>query len=154
MSVIAGIDPGLKGGIAALSEHEHIAIPMPLVGKEVDVSTLVAFLRGIKVDLVVIEKAQSMPKQSSQSGFNYGVGYGDIRGGMKALGIPYVEVRPTAWKKLVLAGTKRDKSAAVEFVARRYPVIDLIPEGCRKPHDGIADAVCLAHYGIAKGNEL
>lgn len=66
---------------------------------------------------------------------------------VEAAGIPYRLVTPQAWKKRVLAGTTKDKDAAISFVRRAYPTIDLTPGKKRTPHDGIADAVCLAEWG-------
>ena len=39
------------------------------------------------------------------------------------------------------------KTAAVDYCRRVYPSVQLIPERCRVPHTGIADAVCIATYG-------
>jgi crossover junction endodeoxyribonuclease RuvC len=89
-----------------------------------------------------------MPKQGVTSTFNYGKGFGKILGMIETMGISHQLVRPRAWKRTVLAGTKKDKAAAVSYVRRKYPMIDLMPGTCRKPHDGIADAVCIADYAI------
>ena len=53
-----------------------------------------------------------------------------------------------AWKKTVLAGTAKDKDAAIEYCRRAFPQVSLLPgPRCRKPHDGMADALCLLEYG-------
>ncbi len=64
-----------------------------------------------------------------------------------ALRIPHLAVTPQAWKKAVLAGTARDKAAAIAFATRRFPGVPLLATPrSRTPHDGVADAVCLAEY--------
>ena len=144
---IAGIDPGKSGGIAFLSEAGPLAEPMPLCGKEIDGRYLAEWLKESAPDLVVVEKVGAMPGQGVTSMFTFGTGFGRVLGVIEALGLPYRLVTPQAWKKVVLAGTSRDKTAAVEFVNRAYPALNLAPGRKRVPHDGMADAVCIAEYG-------
>ena len=47
----------------------------------------------------------------------------------------------------VLLGLTHDKAGAVQFCTARWPQTDLVLPRCRVPHDGIADALCLAEYG-------
>ena len=95
-----------------------------------------------------IEKVHAMPGQGVTSMFNFGMGYGLLRMALAANQIPYQLVTPQAWKKKVLAGLPKDKSSAINYVARKYPNVDLIPGRKRTPHDGIADAICIGEYGI------
>jgi len=147
--MIVGIDPGQTGGIAYIDAASGTsdAIPMPLMGKEIDGHELANALRGRSIDTVILEKVHAMPKQGVSSTFKFGMGFGLVIGVCEALSIPYRLVTPQAWKKAVLAGTTKDKDAAVSFVRRAYPSIDLTPGRKRVPHDGMADAVCLAEYG-------
>ena len=152
--IIAGIDPGLDGGIAwILQSSETMTMKMPVVSKRtkakterrLDTKLLISELLG--TNLVVIERQQAMPKQGVASTFKIGKNYGILLGILAAMEIPFQEVRPQEWKNSVLKGTKKDKGAAIEFCQRRYPEAKLVPIGCRVPHDGLADALCLAHYG-------
>jgi len=149
--MIIGIDPGKTGGIAYISPTGSSgAIPMPVMGKDINGHEIAAQLKAILPDVVFLEKAQAMSKNGKQGVtgmFSYGKGFGIIIGACEALGIPYRLVTPQAWKKAVLAGTAKDKDAAIAFVRRAYPNIDLTPGRKRVPHDGMADAVCLAEYG-------
>lgn len=144
---IVGIDPGKSGGIALLSGTHAEGDVMPVVGKEIDGHEVARLLVDAAPGLVVIEKVGPMPKQGVTSTFNFGAGYGRLLGVCDALGIPYRLVTPQAWKRCVLAGTAKDKDAAVAFVKRGFPMVELTPGRKRVPHDGIADAVCLAEYG-------
>lgn len=146
--MIIGIDPGKAGGIAYIAPNGQAnARPMPILGKEIDGHDLAVMLNELRPDVVIIEKSQAMPGQGVTSMFNYGMGFGRLLGICEALGIPYRLVTPQAWKKTILAGTAKDKDAAISFVRRAYPGIDLTPGRKRVPHDGMADAVCLAEYG-------
>ena len=156
--LIIGVDPGQKGGIAYWNGVEMSAMPMPLAGKEIDIETLAGAtkaklpvnhlgVQGINL-FGVVEKVHSMPKQGVSSSMKFGKNYGIILGVLGALRIPVQLVTPQAWKKEILAGSKKDKDAAIEYVRLKYPNVRLIPPGCRKPHDGIADAVCICEMGV------
>ena len=151
-SLYIGIDTGLSGGIAWTGGVDG-AMPMPVVEGKPRTLNLPAIkktfetkLRAWKKVYVCIEKAQAMPKQGVVSMFNYGMGFGELKGLLTGLGIPFIETRPQAWKKDILAGTKRDKGAAIKYCQMKHPDIDLLPGQKRKPHDGMADAVCIADY--------
>lgn len=124
-----------------------------MVGKEINARQIATWLKIAHPTFCVIEQAQAMPKQGVTSMFNYGRGYGKLLGVLEALGVPHETVRPTAWKKVVLAGTKKDKDAAIEHVMRAYPGIPLVWGRRKVPHDGIADAACLAEYAKIKYGE-
>ncbi len=152
MPEYVGIDPGKSGGLAAIGDTIG-AIRMPLSGKDIDCRTVRDFLVDHRPDLVVIERVGAMPGQGVTSMFSFGESYGAVKGVVDAMEIPYILVLPKAWKKKVLAGTKKDKAAAINFTRSRYPEINLLPGKCRTPHDGIADAVCLAYYGKLTDNK-
>lgn len=149
-----GIDPGQQGGVAFLCPGNNNITLHRMPANHKELSELITRMRTATV---VIEKAQPMPGQGSVAGFSYGVGYGILLGMMVAHGIRYTEVRPAEWKKLVLAGVsgkgktkKEKKDDSIMAVERLFPDVNLIPGGCRKPHDGIAEALLLAEYGRRK----
>lgn len=152
--MIIGIDPGKAGAIAYITPEGGVgAVPMPLSGKELDAHAVSRLLFDNQPSMVVIEKAQAMPGQGVTSMFNYGKGFGMLLGVCEAMKIPYRLITPQAWKKIVLAGTAKDKDAAVNFVRRAYPSVNLTPGRKVKPHDGMADAVCIAEYGLRLNGE-
>lgn len=147
MTCVLGIDPGQTGGLAIIVGGQVTVWPMPLAGTEIDLAEVARIMRASVPDLVVIEKVHAMPKQGVSSTFKFGEGYGGIKGVVAALGIRLELVTPQAWQKAVLSGTSKDKSAAVAYVRRAYPSAELVRKGCRIPHSGIADAICIAEYG-------
>lgn len=148
MNVI-GIDPGLEGGIAVLGLTRQWGARLPLIGKEVDVVTLLDWIArdADEVAMVVVEKLGVRPKQSAQSGATQGINWGLLVGALRAQGLPVRVVRPQDWKAKVLKGTKKDKDDAIAFARSAYPLVELVPGRCKVAQDGIADAVCLAEYG-------
>lgn len=149
MTIIAGIDPGLKGGMACIDTEGTVwAEPLPHIGKDIDLhSVLSALPPADEVDAVIVESLGVRPGQSAQSGKTQGVNWGRLVGGLEVAGYSIRQVRPQDWKAKVLRGTKKDKSDAITFVSRAYPVVNLRPGKCRTPQDGLADAVCIAEYG-------
>lgn len=147
-----GIDPGKSGGLAVYSVHEHdfIAVtPMLVAGKDLDLPALALWIVNNAPDntLGCIEKVSAMPGQGVTAMFNFGFCTGNLHGILAALGIAYVIVSPQRWKKSILAGTLKDKNAAIDYCTRLYPHVSLLAtERSRKPHTGISDAMCIALY--------
>jgi len=126
---------------------------MPMTGNEVNATRVGEWLRTWDHNALVtvwLEKVHSMPKQGVASTFTFGERFGKLKGTIEALYISYQLVTPQAWKKEVLAGTdwKSNKRASAEYVMRAHPDIDMTPGRRRVPHLGIADAVCIAEYGM------
>ena len=145
---VLGIDPGLSGGYALLGgDSPPLVEAFPMAGGRIDLAALANDWRGLAPAVAVLEAVHAMPKQGVSSTFTFGEGYGAVKGILAALGVRLELVTPQAWKKLVLAGTPKDKAAAVEWARRAYPGLTLIRPGCRIPHDGMADALGIAEYG-------
>lgn len=148
--MILGIDPGSAGGWVF---REHGALcggELPFTGKEFNA---VAFARTVsrfpKSTIGVVEFGQAFQKSSKASMFKQGQTYGTIIGILAALGLRYELVQSKTWKKIVLAGyADKDKDAAIAYTTRAFPMLDLTHGGRRKPHDGMADAACIAEYGV------
>ncbi len=145
---IISFDPGHKGGIAIHHQGITTAHPMPIAGKVLDLPAIAQLVRQTSPDIAVIEKVSAMPGQGVSSTFTFGTGYGQIQGLLAGMGIPFELVTPQAWKKLVLAGTSKDKDAAIAYCRRAFPDVPLVMPRCRIPHDGIADSLCLLQYGL------
>lgn len=148
--IFIGIDCGIKGGIAFFDEANgrYAAIPMPTTR-----SSVALYLKELQVSgncTAIVERAASRPRQGVASMFKFGKGCGEILGICTALGFVIIEPTPQAWKKVVLSGTDKSKEAAIQVAENLYPEVRLVLKGCRKPHDGMADAICLMHYGRGK----
>lgn len=114
--IICGIDPGQKGALAFIDtkRKKQWIIDMPLLPERgISAKKIYGIFAEYKKDsiFVVIEKAQSMPGQSSVAMFNYGGGYHTILAVLEILDIPFEEVRSNKWKvEFGLSGTKAKKS--------------------------------------------
>lgn len=98
---------------------------------------------------LAVERSQPMPRQGVRSVFTYGVHFGGFEVMAACLGLRYVTIRPTEWKKAL--GLNSDKTSSIIEAERLFPSVDLVPKGCRKPSDGIAEALLIAEYARRKG---
>jgi crossover junction endodeoxyribonuclease RuvC len=124
---------------------------MPLVDHEINGDDLSAFFMVARFTnpVLYLERVSARPGQGVTSMFTFGKGYGYVQGIAKGWGIPVRLVSPVVWKRVVLSKDyAHDKDGAVAFCQHTYPDVSLIPEGCRVPHDGICDALCIATYGL------
>jgi len=148
VSRLLGIDPGIGGALALLSDGEVIEIAdMPVVtsrGKRrVDPAQLAALIASWRpIDHAGIELATARPGQGSVSMLGYGRSYGIVVGVLSALGIPYSEITAPGWKRKL--SVPSDKGAA------RLRAGQLLPAAARHwpfvKHHGRAEAALLALF--------
>lgn len=154
--LVIGIDPGVSGAIAVMGDVQRV-MKLPRIDKDIDIIVVRDWLLDIPgdgFDLAVIEKVGAMrgpdgKKQGTVSAFTFGHATGELTGMIKTMGIPLLKATPQQWKKVVLAGTAKDKDAAIAYVRMRYPELSLLPTPrSRVPNDGMADSVCIAEYAL------
>lgn len=148
--ICIGCDPGKKGAVCVLSE-QGIEVLSPLANTEFFLAIDKAkYLSELKMERIVccIEKVHAMPKQGSVSMFTFGEGYGWLKGVMNTMGIPFQEIPPQTWKKEF--GLNSDKQKSVEVAKQLFPNAKLIPDGCKKEQDGLAEALLMAEYARRK----
>ena len=159
-----GIDPGKCGGMAVIRPDGNITVtPMFIAGKDLDIARISDWLyeqaRKCKT-IACIEKVHAITRpgekpQGVVSMFTFGKNVGILYGIIGALLLPLYEVAPPTWKKIVLEGTTKDKQAAIDFCARVYPHVSLLATPrSKKPHDGMADALCIARYALEKYKDV
>lgn len=149
MTYFIGIDPGQKGGLAAMGpEREFVhCIEMPETSTQV-----IDFLSQFKEDgaTALLEKSQPMPKQGVCSVYSYGHHCGMLEGFLLTLGLPYTLIKPQGWMKSMHVGADSDldtKGKSVQIAQRLFPGVNLYPGKKTKPHDGMAEALLIAEYG-------
>ena len=91
-----------------------------------------------------LEHVGARPGQGVTSMFSFGENFGFIQGLLTAYSIPFELVRPQKWKKEF--SVTADKNTSIEVCKRLFPGVNLIPQGCRKENDGMAEACLLALY--------
>lgn len=144
-----GVDPGKQGGLCVLRDD---GVPLETIRMPDGKARIIDWLlhaHGIYPHLIIItELAQAMPKQGVTSCFRYGQHFATFEDAAIHLKIPYHEVRPAIWKKaLGLTSKKKDSITACRQL---FPLLELVPTGCRIEHDGIAEALLIAEWARRK----
>ena len=174
MNVIIGIDNGLDGGIAAISRFNGAILalaPMPTLihilpplesskdgaareRREVDTVALIALLDNMCYDRskthVIFEECPDHAKRAS-SMRSMAISTGKVTAALEVKGFSHNRIMSRDWHPLVLGTFKKGQSKVrAEATARLFwpnqvwPTLK--PKG-RKLHDGIIDALLIAHYG-------
>lgn len=138
-AIFAGIDPGKDGALVLLMPN-NITISMTF-----DRDNYIRVLKNARITCALLEKVGGMPGQSAPASFNFGANFGFIQGLLEAFEVPYQLVSPQKWKRAF--GITSDKNTSIEAAHRLFPNFDLRKsERCRKPHDGLAEALLMAEY--------
>lgn len=158
---ILGIDPGKDGAAVLLRDGSHVHAVLAselLCGQswEASHSEVTRWFRLVYttwgLDLVVLERLGGRPGEGATSARTMGVGWGLWLGAASALGVPVIVPTPQRWQREILADLPGDtKARAVAWCRAHLPGLDLTPGRRRVPHDGLADAACLAVYGRRHG---
>lgn len=148
MTIYVGIDPDSQGCMALTwatgSVVTHFQDLGGLTTTEVAgwLDEVNGTTQGVKV---ILERQQAMPRQGVSSTFKIGQRFGEFRGILAALGLPWVEVRAVEWKKAMgLSG--KDKNAARAMAQQLFPKVSFE----RVKDHGRAEAFLLAEYGRRK----
>ena len=155
--IYLGIDPGLNGGMAMVSESFIATRPFT------DMKSMLDWLRESPVEdfFATIELVHSIHGSSAKSNFEFGKNLGEWIGLLTALSIPYQMVPPQTWQKVMMPGKParikggdpaKHKQAIKDHAAKvaqaLWPEHDFrrTPK-CKGPHTGMVDAALIAEYG-------
>jgi len=147
-----GIDPGKNGGYATINFADASTL---VSARPMDEKSFVEDMRFFS-DIFstnemrcCLEKVGAMPGQGVTSMFSFGTGYGFIQGVLTAFEIPFQLVPPQTWKKAFSLNS--DKQTSIEVCQRLFPDVSLFrTDRCKKPHDGMAEALLMAEYARRK----
>jgi crossover junction endodeoxyribonuclease RuvC len=154
MTVALGIDPGIRGGLAVVDDHDGVghllgAIDIPVIGtgarERVDVAAVRDWILQHRPGFALIERAQAMPRQGASSGFKYGRATGALEAAVVVCAVPLEIIEPTAWKrfwKLPPKDKERSRQRALELFPAAHTLL------ARKKDHGRAEAALLAFYGL------
>lgn len=154
MPVVAGIDPGKKGGLVAVNEENKIVglVRVPVIKpkgmKERPNYPVMAqtWLPILKLcSHVYVEQVGSMPKQGVASSFNFGYVAGAAYGMILALGLAHTFITPQKWKKEVgISGS--DGTLSIRRACQLFP--ESAEEFARVTVDeGVAEAALIGYAG-------
>ena len=134
-----GIDPGKSGAIAIINGDGSVATAQFSEEAYLDMLTKHSCHRA------VVEDVHAMPRQGVTSMFSFGQNKGWILGLLYAFQIPVTLVSPQRWKRYY--GLDTDKQKSILLAKPLYPNACLLATPrCKKPSDGIAEAILMADY--------
>lgn len=136
MRTVIGIDPGMSGGIAFISEGKAVAFPTPETLADL-VDALKDLLR-LENPIVYLEKVGGMPRNGHRQTWNFARNVGQIEGVICALGFAVDYVRPQVWQKALGCLSKGDKNVTKRKAQELFP-------GLKITH-ATADALLIAEY--------
>lgn len=140
--IYIGIDPGKDGAMAMLFDGSREADIWPFSPESYKT---VCETYGRYPAKCCLERVGAMPGQGVTSMFKLGENFGFIQGLLTAYSIPYELVTPQKWKReFQITG---DKNSSVAVCKRLFPGVSLRrTDGCKKDHDGMAEALLMAEY--------
>ncbi len=162
-NVALGIDPGKDGAVVVLVRNLSI-VQVAAVRLTKDLLAgvhggytpeimdgLIEELCGEHlVEIGVIERASVRPKEGAVGALTTGIGWGFWRMALAGRAKRTIVPTPQAWQKATLADIPGGDDSKARSVARAAQIvgINLTPGRRRVPHTGIADAACMALYGL------
>lgn len=165
--IYIGIDIGKNGGIASIHPDGTImTFRIPAIKDQIDTKVFGELIQtysefGLENIIFALEDVHSIFNVSAKANFQFGRAAGLAEGYVTALKAPHLFVAPKAWQAISLIGVPKifepgkegkkvdTKAMALIAAQRLYPNADLVAGAtarATKPHDGIIDALLIAHY--------
>lgn len=151
MNTIIAIDPGKNGGIASLEKEDVTSYPMPET--DGDVLDLISNIKIRSINewsdvVCYVEHVGGYAGGAGSTGsamFNFGMGFGFLKGVLMTLKIKIILVRPQVWQKVFHLGTASTCASKTEWKNKlKAEAQRLFPE--QKVTLKTADALLLLEY--------
>ncbi len=137
-----GLDPGSDGAMALISRDRSTVILEKFEGRsQVEINAVLREWSLWGKILAALEKVHSMPGQGVSSTFTFGKNTGFLQGLLVAHEIPYYEVDPQRWQRLMALGGRYEKRKKKhkEKAERLFPTVRGITQKT-------ADGLLIAEY--------
>lgn len=147
MILAIGVDPGASGGLACVAADCVVAAAMPAT--ERDVWDWFHYFEAGQRPFAVIEKVGGFVQGSrgniGSAMFKFGQSYGSLRMALTAAGIPFDEVTPQEWQKVIGIPARKPTESKSEHKAKlRAKAQQLFPDV--RVTLATADALLIAEY--------
>lgn len=142
MRLFLGVDPGVSGGWAAITEDRQVVL-----GSWKDLAQTVIDLMAVINPSVlslkaVLEDVHSSPQMGVRSAFTFGMSRGMWEAILHCLQIPYELVSPMKWQTALRCRSHGDKRVT------RLRARELYPQIAKQITHATADALLLAEYNL------
>jgi hypothetical protein len=154
MTIVAGIDPGMTGGMVIVRDGCTVmAMAMPIKDGRPDVAVLAQALLGMQVQRVVVERQFGSQQVGADRRL---INYGFLLGALTASGYDVVELDAGVWRTKLgltpMTGQSRairqqatlDRLGAHWLRSEHAEGVKCVLPRARKPHSGILAAHAIA----------
>ena len=161
MKIIIGIDNGVSGGLAAVTETSFLLsmIAMPIQkarkGNEIDAKAVWQWISDMDISYdkltVIIEEPGG--SKSAKAATSMAGSFHCLRTICEIKGIRWHRITPQIWQKDLLPGCKSGdtKPRALAAVKALWPGESFLATECSKvAHEGLVDAALIAEYARRK----
>lgn len=152
--IVAGIDPGKGGAIAALREDAAVLLledaPLLRVGtkQEYDLGRMADLLRYVQAldpaAVIAVERVWVRPGEGAVGAMTFGEGSGIWLGATSALNLRLERVTPMRWRRAVMDGLPKGKGSSMQRARELFP--DQAEKLAKKKDDGRAEALLIAEF--------
>lgn len=146
MKYFLGIDPGVSGAFALLSEDMadlEIWLFPDTLSELVDIFDDLLEIEGNEIVMCALEEQRAAGFQGASKTFTHGNNYGQWEAALAFMRLPHVVIAPSKWQYAIFDGIKRKddtKLVSLANATRKFP-----GAGIGKNHNK-ADAVNLALF--------
>lgn len=154
--MLIGIDPGITGAVAWMSDDGFLVEVADLPVAEVKVGRVTRrrLVPAVLADMLAsrrpvhsfLEEVATRPGEGAVGAFAFGRGAGQIEGVLAGMGIGYTLVRPQTWKRDLRLSS--DKGAMRTRACQLWP--GAAAQFKRVRDDGRAEAALIALYGSGR----
>ena len=137
MKCILGIDPGISGGAAIISEDQQFT--QVIAFAKLTPVEIADWITSREIFVCYLEGVSAMPGQGVTSTFKFGMNYGIWQGLLAAKKIPFQRVYPLKWQTFMNCRTGGNKNVSKVRAQELFPHIKIT--------HAIADALLIAEYG-------
>ena len=141
-----GVDPGIGGGISALTTEGSVLLAVKMPETDRDLLDLLMDIASKGPCFAMLEFVASMPGQGVSSVFKFGEGYGKLQMALCAAGIPFARVTPAKWQGALGCRTGGNKNISKGRAQELFPSV--------KCTHAISDSLLLAEYCRRTRNSL
>lgn len=154
MNTVAGLDPGVNGGLAVINDcHQLIRFQGFKDFTNLDLFRFLVEIRATYIpDKWYLEKVHARPqdKRSLRNLWTMAENYGKLKMALTALAAPMEEVQPQKWQMRLSLGAQMDYDKRKK--AHKQKAEELFPNA--RITLPVADAILIAEYGYRENREV
>ncbi len=139
-----GVDPGLSGGVAIVSEDGVSAITFAMPKTYLEILQLLQCLNMGKLMFAILEKVHAGLSFGRKASFTFGHNVGHLEMALHASGIPWDSTSSGKWMRKMNCLTGGDKAVTRQKAQQMFPRAETV--GTTRLTDKVCEALLIAEY--------